>query len=333
MTSARGLIIGKFLPPHRGHLYLVERALLEVESLDVLVCTLAREPIQGALRVQWMRELMAPHGERVRVHHVSEELPSVPEEQHPDFWELWVDAIRRVVPSRIDLVATSEEYGDELARRLGALHLKVDAERRALPVSASAIRAQPMKHWGFIPAPVRPWFARRVALTGSESTGKTALAPRLAGHFGTVWTTEYAREHLDRKQRELGAPLDERDIEPIARGQLAEEDRQARKANRLLVLDTDLVSTVVYARHYYGRCPAWIEQAARERRAHLYLLLKPDVPWVADPQRDRGDRRDEMHALFRATLTELGARFVEIGGDWPERFRQCVAAVEPLLRD
>jgi NadR type nicotinamide-nucleotide adenylyltransferase len=173
----------------------------------------------------------------------------------------------------------------------------------------------------------------RVVLTGSESTGKTTLAQRLAGHFGTVWTTEYAREHLARKQRESGLPLDEGDVEPIARGQVALEDRQARKANRLLVLDTDLVSTVVYARHYYGRCPAWIERAARERRATLYLLLAPDVPWTPDPQRDRGDRRDEMHALFRDTLAEFRATVVEIGGDWPGRFRQAVSAIEPLLRE
>ena len=173
----------------------------------------------------------------------------------------------------------------------------------------------------------------RVVLTGSESTGKTTLAARLAGHFGTAWSAEYAREYLERKQRETGAPLDEGDVEPIARGQVALEDRQARAANRLLVLDTDLVSTVVYARHYYGRCPGWIEGAARERRAALYLLLAPDVPWHPDPQRDRGDRRAEMHALFRDTLAAFGAEVIEIGGHWPERFKQSVAAIEPLLRE
>ena len=332
MTSARGLIIGKFLPPHRGHLHLVEQALREVGTLDVVVCTLEREPIPGVLRVEWMREIMAPHGDRVRVHHLRDELPSTPGE-HPGFWTLWVDAIRRIVPGEIDLVATSEDYGDELARRLGASHLLVDRHRRTLPVSGSAIRARPLRHWGFIPPPVRPWFVRRVVLTGSESTGKTELAPRLAGHFGTVWSVEYAREHLHRKQRRTGRPLDEGDVEPIARGQIELEDRQARKANRLLVLDTDLVSTVVYARHYYGTCPAWIERAARERLATRYLLLRPDVPWIPDPQRDRGERRDELHALFRDTLAELGASVAEIGGDWPERFRRSVAAVEPILQE
>ena len=111
MTSARGLIIGRFLPPHRGHILLVERALERVYSLDVLVCTRTREPIPGDVRHGWMRELMAPFGERVRVHHLTDELPSTPEE-HPRFRELWLDAIRRVVPGPIDVVATSRACGD-----------------------------------------------------------------------------------------------------------------------------------------------------------------------------------------------------------------------------
>ena len=48
-----------------------------------------------------------------------------------------------------------------------------------------------------------------------------------------------------------------------------------------MLLDTDLVSTVVYSRHYYGDCPAWIEAAAVRRLADLYLLHDIDVPWTA----------------------------------------------------
>ena len=169
----------------------------------------------------------------------------------------------------------------------------------------------------------------RVCVTGSECTGKTTLARDLAASFRTVWVPEYSRAYAIAKR----APLDAGDVEPIARGEMDAIDARVAEARQLLVLDTDLVSTVVYARHYYGRCPAWIERAARERRATLYLLLAPDVPWTPDPQRDRGDRRGEMHALFRDTLTELGASVVEIGGDWPERFRRSVAAVEPILRE
>ena len=166
-----------------------------------------------------------------------------------------------------------------------------------------------------------------VCVTGSESTGKTTLARDLALHAGTIWAPEYAREYLDAKP----AGLDASDVEPIARGEIALMDSHAARASRLLVLDTDLVSTCVYARHYYGHCAEWIERAARERRADLYLLLKPDVPWVADPQRDRPQQREQLHALFQAELRRVGAAYVEIGGSWEARFDRARLAVERLI--
>ena len=170
-----------------------------------------------------------------------------------------------------------------------------------------------------------------VVLTGSESTGKTTLAARLAARYATGWAPEFAREYLDAK----GSLLDASDVEPIARGQIALEDRARRVAAgagvAVVFLDTDLASTAVYARHYYGACPPWIERAARERRGDLYLLCRPDVPWVADRQRDRAERRDELHALVRAELAALGARWVEIGGGWVERERRARDAVDALL--
>ena len=166
----------------------------------------------------------------------------------------------------------------------------------------------------------------RVVIIGSESTGKTELARALAEHYETAWAPEYVREYMDAK----GAALTVDDVEAIARGQMAAEDEAAARAERLVILDTDLSSTVVYSNHYYSGCPEWIERAARERRADLYLLLDVDVPWTADAQRDRGDRREEMHALFVDGLAE--ARVVVIGGDWEERRRRAIAAIDQVLR-
>jgi len=167
----------------------------------------------------------------------------------------------------------------------------------------------------------------RVVVTGSESTGKTTLARQLAAAYATTWSPEYARLYLDAK----GAPLTAADVEPIARGQIAVEDAAARGGRTVVIHDTDLVSTTVYARHYYGSCPPWIEQAAQERRGALYLLLHPDVPWVAAPQRDRPHLREHIHDLFRAVLDEIGARRVDVSGPWEARTRQARTAVDALL--
>lgn len=177
------------------------------------------------------------------------------------------------------------------------------------------------------PEPVRPWSARRVVITGSESTGKTTLAQMLAEQFGTVASPEFARDYLDRRPM----PLDRHDVEVIAVGHIAQEERWLRRANQVLFLDTDLFSTVVYGAHYYGAIEPWIERVARERMADLYLLLDIDVPWVADPQRDRGDRRAEMQELFHGVLERSGARVIPVAGSWAERLERASAAVRELI--
>lgn len=165
---------------------------------------------------------------------------------------------------------------------------------------------------------------RRIVITGSESTGKTTLATMLAERYDTIAVPEFSREYADERK----APLDRHDVEAIALGQIHSEDRRAPRARHdLLVLDTDLFSTVVYAGHYYGSVERWIERAAVERRGDLYLLLDIDVPWVADPIRDRGSQRREMHALFEAMLGRHELPSVRISGDWAERFERATQAV------
>lgn len=169
-----------------------------------------------------------------------------------------------------------------------------------------------------------------VVVTGSESTGKTTLARDLARELGTVWVPEFARTHLD-AQLAIGRTLDASDVEPIARGEIAAIDAAMPNARGLIVLDTDLVSTVVYARHYYGFCPPWIEHAARARLGDLYLLCDIDVPWEPAPQRDRGHLREHMHQLFADELAALGVRTVLIHGSWSERWAIAVTAVRQAL--
>ena len=167
-----------------------------------------------------------------------------------------------------------------------------------------------------------------VVVTGSECTGKTTLARELAARFEAPCSQEFAREYVNRKN----ALLDVRDVEPIARGQVAAEEEAVARADEIAVKDTDLVSTVVYARHYYGSCPAWVEREAAARLGDLYLLLHPDVPWVADGlQRDRPADRDLLHCLFQQRLESLGAHVVHVIGNWPARRRLALDAVHSLL--
>ena len=165
----------------------------------------------------------------------------------------------------------------------------------------------------------------RVCLTGAESTGKTTLAAALAAHYETVWVPEAVRLWVDEAAR---LPT-YADLDAIARRHLARVDAARAQATGVLVLDTDLVSTVLYARHLFGRCPAWIEAASAEHAADLYLLCAPDFPWVPDPgQRESAETRAFFQPRFEAELQRRGVPFAHVAGAPAERLAAAVAAIE-----
>ena len=166
-----------------------------------------------------------------------------------------------------------------------------------------------------------------VVLTGPESSGKTSLAAHLSRVFSAPWVPEASRRFVETDPRPLSADT----VEPIARLSMAMDDEARALAPPLLIHDTDLVSTVVYAQHYYGDCPHWILEEARTRRADLYLLCLPDLPWEPDGVRDRPSQRTELLALFRETLQALDATYTIIAGLGEARRNSAESALRARL--
>jgi NadR type nicotinamide-nucleotide adenylyltransferase len=318
----RALVLGKFLPYHAGHAHLIRSARAGCSELTVLVCSIRREPIPGVLRYQWVRDA---HPD-CRVLHVAEEIPQSPDES-PDFWPIWTSLIRRHAGA-VDLVFTSEAYGDELARRVNAHHVCVDRPRAAHPVSGTMIRADPMATWDFIPRQARAYFAKRIAVVGPESSGKTTLAERLAAHFATALVPEYGREYCLARPAES---LQLHDFEAIAWAQATLEDQRAHDANRVLVCDTELHTTATWSDMIAGVRPPWLTRAARERPYDLFLLLDDTTPWIQDGTRVLGDRRHEHLERLRAELRATNRNAVELTGSHEERFEHAVRAIHALI--
>lgn len=318
-----GLIIGKFLPPHEGHLYLIKSAQDQVERLTVLVCTLTSEPILGALRYEWMKALCPG----VEVLHHTAENPSYPHE-HAEFWTIWTNSIRALVPDGPDVVFTSEAYGTPLAACLNAVHICIDQKREAFPISGSEIRENPFKHWPFLPEPVKKLYVLRVAILGAESTGKTTLAKRLAEEYQTVWVPEYGRIFVDEYQR-LPRP---EEMLHIAQKQIEQEDQAAGKANRVLFCDTTPLTTAIYARYYFDLNDASLWELAEQHRYDLVLLADNDIPWEADGiQRDGPAVRAALQAVFRETLSELNMPYMVISGGIEDRIQQIKPLIDALI--
>lgn len=173
---------------------------------------------------------------------------------------------------------------------------------------------------------------KRVAVFGTESTGKTTLAQRLAAHFGEPWSEEFVREFWDLRGGKIAAS----DLGTIALGQIANEDAAVAAARRVVICDTELLTNVLWADVLFpGRCPEWVRREAEVRASEfsLYLLCDTDVPFAPDPQRCFPDEvgRAKSRELWRETLVSRELPFVEIRGNWSEREATAIAAVESVL--
>ncbi len=320
--KTKGLIIGKFLPPHRGHQYLIDFARHYVDELTVLVCSLRAEPIPGKLRYEWICEMFPD----VHVVHHTVENPQEPHE-HDDFWNIWKKSISELVPEGGDYLFASEEYGFKLGEVLGMQYIPVDHPRHLVPIAGSKIRENPMKYWEYIPPVVRPYYVKKVCIFGPESTGKSTLTKNLAEHFDTVYVSEYARGLLDFKD----GKVEYNDIPFIAKGHIASEEALAKQANKIIFSDTDLITTTVWSDVLFGKCPEWITAEANKREYDLYLLTDIDVPWVKDNQRYLPNDRKEFLERCIQELKSRGRKYVIVNGPWDERFRKACVEVEKLL--
>lgn len=304
----------------------------QCDHLTILLQSLSDDAISGHDRFNWLRDSFPTRDfPSVRVVHAAEDIPQFPH-QHSDFWSLWRDLIGRHA-GPCDAVFSSEDYGFELAQVLGARHILIDRERVHVPISATRVRQDPMANWNFIAPQARPYFARRVLIFGPESTGKTTLAQQLAQHFQTSCVLEWARELVASK----GNVVEESDIAAIISGQCEREEAAALGCNKLLFCDTDAITTTVYARHFYGRCDAWVQRLADERagRYDLILFCDTDVPWQHDPQRDPRHEEPEFRSYFRglfeAELKSRRLKYEMVRGTGEERVKNAVKLVEAIL--
>ena len=170
----------------------------------------------------------------------------------------------------------------------------------------------------------------RIVVTGSECTGKTTLASAIAAKLDAPFSSESARDYVN----ELGRVVQFSDVEPIARRQIEIEDALLGDGSPMYIFDTDLFSTLIYSRLYFGRCPGWIEPLCRARRADLYLLCGIDLPWVKDDfQRDQGTptKRQHAHDLFASVLNENGCTVRAVSGLNDDRLQCAISAIETWL--
>ena len=172
----------------------------------------------------------------------------------------------------------------------------------------------------------------KIVLFGPESTGKTTLSTQLARHYNTVWAPEFAREYLQNKWNNQRKTCENSDLIPIAIGQMKLENELVKKADKVLICDTDLLETKVYSQEYYGGfVDPKLDKAAKENKYDLYLLTYIDTPWEADDLRDRPEIRLEMFNAFEKALKDHNKNYILLKGDKETRLEKAIGAIDKIL--
>jgi NadR type nicotinamide-nucleotide adenylyltransferase len=174
----------------------------------------------------------------------------------------------------------------------------------------------------------------KIVLFGPESTGKTTLSRHLARHYNTVWAPEFARDYLQKKWNNERKTCEANDLIPIAIGQMKLENKLAKKADKILICDTDLLETKVYSEEYYGGfVDKKLDKAAKENTYELYLLTYIDTPWEEDDLRDRPEQRLEMFNAFESALKKHNRPYLLLKGDKKTRLKKAIKAIDKILSE
>jgi len=342
-----GLVVGKLSPLHRGHEHLLNSALACCERVFCLTYSKPELPGCGVpARSGWLAELFPAVTQLALDEQALAQLrtahPGLPDLPHNDASELEhrlfvAEVCWRVFGVAVDAVFTSERYGDgfaeELRRQFSAAagvtasvtHVLVDLERKAVPISATAIRADRDLGLEFLSPVVRASFVRRVCLLGGESSGKTTLAQSLAARFSTALCPEYGRELWV----ERAGQLRYEDYLHIATTQVALEAAGARAARHLLFCDTSPLTTYFYCIDQFGHAEPELRRLA-ERAYDCVILCSPDLPFVQDGTRRDPAFRATQHDFYLGELERLKARWLLVEGPLASRVEQAVSAVMTL---
>ena len=176
---------------------------------------------------------------------------------------------------------------------------------------------------------------KKIVVIGPESTGKSFLCEQLSQHYQTFWCPEFARNYL----LSNGTHYQYEDLLTIAKGQIELEEEIFRQFNRYdhtipYFIDTDMYVMKVWSEYVFGTCHQYILNQIAERNYDGYLLCKPDIPWEEDPLRVYPDEATRvcLYHHYRDALVHQSLPWMEISGDYTQRFETAVRFTDGLLR-
>lgn len=326
MKYKKGLVIGKFMPPHKGHEYLFRFAQQYCEELTVVVDCLKAQTIEPHLRKQWIEELVTD----INVIALQNYMPQDPSEVE-NFWEIWKSELYKVA-GKPDVLIAAMDYGWELAKVLECDFVPLDIARQSIPISATEIRNNPFKHWDFIVESARGYFLKKICLIGPESTGKSTIAGNLAKNFNTVYIPEYAKAIIDAQNGQFF----EKNVKQVAYAQIRTEKALERMTNKIMFCDSDILTTMFWSKELFGSIPVELEEIAQHQHYHHTFLMYPDTMWFNDTHRQIADTSSQEFRMYtfvemEKLLKKYKRKYTVLKGNFFEKEDKITKYVKKLI--
>ena len=209
---------------------------------------------------------------------------------------------------------------------MGIKHIAFDIPKQLFPVSATAVRNDIVANWKFLPDSVKPSFAIKIVVLGTESTGKTKLTERLAKYFNCSSVKEAGRDLIP-NSNSFG--LDE--LHLVASEHAKRIDNAVLEESPLIIIDTDIHITKSYAKFIFGKTLEVESKIYHSNKADLYIYLNNDVEYLQDGTRLNESDRNLLDISHRQILQQYNVDIVEITGDWEQRFDKAVSKIKQKL--
>lgn len=314
MNYKNGLVIGKFMPPHKGHEYLFRFAKQYCDNLTIVVDCLQGQTISPELRKKWIEELVTG----VKVIALKDFMPQNPSEV-TNFWEIWRNTLYDVA-GKPDVLVAAMDYGWELANQLQCEFIPLDIARQSVPISATEIRDNPFKYWNFIVESARGYFLKKICLIGPESTGKSTIGQIMAQELNTVYVPEYAKAIIEKQK----GSFYEKNVKEVAYAQIRTEKSLERMTNKLMICDSDVITTMVWAKELFGKIPQELHEIALNQKYDQTFLFYPDTHWINAEHRQITDSsslnfRLNMFKNMEQLLKKYNRSYQVVYGNFSEK--------------
>lgn len=136
---------------------------------------------------------------------------------------------------------------------------------------------------------------------------------------------EAARDYLAGR-----SGYDARDLRAIARAQVEAEEAAVLSDAELIVCDTDLTVIHVWWEEKFGALPQELNVALGDRSERGYLLLKPDLPWSADPLRENPHDRIRLYERYAQLLAAGPFPYAVVEGEGEARWASLLEGVRTI---